>query len=85
MDFKFELGCTVRDTITGFKGVVVNRTQWLNNCNVYGVQPRELKDGKIQDKGHFDEPQIELVLMEAPVASTRKTGGPERPISATNR
>ena len=40
--FKFNLGDRVRDEITGFEGVVVVRSQWLNNCNTYGVQPTKL-------------------------------------------
>lgn len=85
MEFKFELGATVRDTITGFQGVVTRRTQWLNNCNTYGVQPRELdKEGKIRDAGNFDEPQLALVEEEKPVPSSRKSGGPERSVPRTS-
>ena len=46
MDFKFELGDLAQDEITGFRGVIVARTQWLNNCNVYRLQSPDLKDGK---------------------------------------
>ena len=63
-EFKFDLGETVKDTITGFEGVVTRRTQWLNNCNTYGVQPRKLMEGKIQEPGNFDEPQLENVESE---------------------
>ncbi|HAS53047.1 MAG TPA: hypothetical protein DCS42_02420 [Nitrospiraceae bacterium] len=84
MEFKFELGATVRDTITGFEGVLTRRTQWLNNCNTYGVQPRKLLEGKIQEPGNFDEPQLELVVVEPVVPSSRKTGGPERPVPRTS-
>lgn len=83
-DFKFNLGDKVRDVITGFYGIVVARTQWLNACNTYSVQPTELKDGVPQQKQHFDEPQ--LVLLEEEVhPSSRNTGGPERPVPRTNR
>lgn len=93
-DFKFELGDEVKDIITGFKGVVISRTQWLNACNVYGVQPRKLKDNKIQEKGHFDEPQLELVKSEVvkpflkhvqESAGVTKTGGPAEAVSQPNR
>ena len=85
MDFKFELGSTVKDTITNFEGVVIRRTQWLNNCNTYGVQPRKLLEGKIQEAWNFDEPQLELVPKKETLSSTRKTGGPERSVARTNR
>lgn len=65
MDFKFELGITVEDTISGFRGVITRRTQWLNNCNTYGVQPRELdKNGNVRDCGNFDEPQLKMVAQK---------------------
>ena len=83
--FKFELGSTVKDTITGFEGVVIRRTEWLNNCATYGVQPRKLVDGKIQEQGNFDEPQLELVPEEKPLDSSPRTGGPDRPVQRTNR
>ena len=83
-DFKFSTGDRVKDRITGFVGIVTCRTQWLNNCNTYGVQPTELKDGAPQKKEGFDEPQLELVE-EKVHEESRKTGGPEREITQTNR
>jgi len=83
-EFKFALGSEVKDLITGFSGVIVARTQWLYNCNVYRVQPKDLKEGAIREAGQFDEPQLELV--QAPVVQERRTtGGPDRPVARTNR
>ena len=85
-DFKFNLGATVRDNITGFTGIVYNRNQWLHNCNVYGVKPTTLNtDGKIRESEHFDEPQLELIEEIPAVESFRKTGGPTDAPSVTNR
>lgn len=84
---EFSLGSKVRDKVTGFVGVITRRTEWLNNCNTYGVKPTTLKDGVPQSSEHFDEPQ--LVLVEENVIEgtepVRRTGGPERPVTATNR
>jgi hypothetical protein len=82
--FKFELGSKVKDTITGFAGVLTCRTQWLHGCNTYGVQPQELKDGKPMERTHFDEPQLELIE-EKSFPKSRHTGGPEKPVFETNR
>ena len=82
--FKFELGSKVTDSITGFTGIVVCRTQWIHNCNVYGVQPQELKDGKPLDRGYFDEPQLKLIK-EKVVKESRRTGGPEKAVAQANR
>ena len=68
--FKFNLGDEAEDTITGFAGIVVLRSQWLNNCNTYGLQPVALKEGIPQDRQLFDEPQLRLVE-EKVVSSSR--------------
>jgi len=87
-DFKFNLGARVRDTLTGFEGIVNNRNQWLHNCNVYGIKPTSLdKDGKPRETHHFDEPQLELVdeAKAEEVKPSRETGGPTDAPSVTNR
>lgn len=74
-DFQFNLGDEVKDRITGFQGVIISRTQWLTNCNTYGVKTRSLdKDGKPQDSCYFDEPNLELVGSE--VFSSHRDGRP---------
>ncbi len=78
-DFKFNLGDKVKDQITGFEGVVVCRSQWLNCCNTYTVKPVELKDGVPQEAVYFDEPQLDLVV-EKLHKENRETGGPEREV-----
>ena len=83
-EFQFNLGDRVKDTITSFTGIVIARTQWLNNCNTYTVKPTILKDGVPQDGQHFDEPQLKIVE-EKVHKESRSTGGPERAVSQTNR
>ena len=63
-----KLGQRVRDTITGYEGVVVARTAYLNGCVRVGVQVTELKDGKPMDAEWFDEQQVG--------PSRAKAGGP---------
>lgn len=86
--FKFSLGDRVRDTITGFKGIVILRSQWLNNCNTYGVQPTELKDGVPQDWQGFDELQLESVkksVKKSGITPRQKTDGSNWPVEKINR
>lgn len=83
-NFKFSLGDDVVDIITGFTGIIIYRSQWLHNCNTYGVRSRELKDGKIQDLQAFDEPQLKI-KKEKVVKEKRETGGPCPAITKTNR
>lgn len=80
------LGDLVKDTITGFEGVVIGETRWLYGCRRFTVQPRDLKDGKPIEPVSFDEPQ--LLVLEAfdggwlprsnagSPAAAAETGGP---------
>jgi len=58
---KFEMRDEVKDVITGFKGVVIARTEWSNGCVRYTLMPKALKDGIPQDSVTIDEEQLVLV------------------------
>lgn len=58
---KIKLGQTVRDTVTGYVGVVVCRSEWLHGCVRVAVQGPVDKDGKMPDAINFDEPGLEVV------------------------
>lgn len=78
----------LRDTITGFTGICMYRTQWIHGCNVYGLQPTALnKDGGVQERQQFDEPQLEEVpkLIKNSKKSSRTTGGPHDMMKEVNR
>ena len=73
---KVQLGDVAKDTITGFTGVVVARTEWLHGCERLTLQPQTLnKDGEPIESKSFDEPQIELVKAKAH-KGTSDGGGP---------
>jgi hypothetical protein len=76
-----KLGNKVRDTITGFTGIAVGRTEWLYGCTRIGVEPTELKDGKLVVAQWLDEQRLVVVEPTAPVVSpdsSARTGGPMR-------
>ena len=84
-NFKFELGVTLRDDITGFEGIATYRTQWIHNCNVYGIQPQGLNSkGTPFERCQFDEPQLKQVSKEV-VKPKRNTGGPNDDMISNNR
>lgn len=57
-----KLGDKVKDKITGFTGILVGRTEWLNGCIRFGVQSEKLnKDGEPIEPEWFDEERVELV------------------------
>lgn len=70
------IGETAKDSITGFKGVVTARTEYLNGCARLAVQPTKLgKDGKPIEAQYFDEPQL-VVIPAKRRKRTTDTGGP---------
>jgi len=59
---KINLGDKAKDSITGFSGVVVARTEWLNGCIRTTLQPQGLrKDGGVLVSETFDDTQLVLV------------------------
>lgn len=76
--FKIELGSKVKDKVTGFKGIVSGRYEYLYGCCRYSVQPEELtKEGKVADALSFDEDALEILTQAKPHVM-KKTGGPQR-------
>lgn len=70
-----KLGDKARDKISGFTGVVVAMTEWLNGCLRITIQPQELKDGKPIENHTFDAEQIEIVEPIPPIVA-KPHGGP---------
>lgn len=76
MTFKIGLGSKVKDPVTGFKGIVTSRTEYMNGCIRYGVTPKG--DGSTcPDAVWLDEEQI-TVIVPRDVTAERlaRTGGP---------
>lgn len=71
-----ELGDEVMDTVSGFKGVAVAITKWLNGCTRISVQPKVDKDGKLPESNCFDEPQLKVTKAVKRPEPDRRTGGP---------
>lgn len=58
---EIQLGSTVKDTISGFKGVAIGRCVWLYGCVRVIVQSQELKDSKPVEPQWFDEAQVQVI------------------------
>lgn len=56
-----ELGDTVKCRYTGFKGVAVHRTTFVNGCVQFGIAPRVGRDGKYIEETEIDEESLEIV------------------------
>lgn len=84
VNFKFDLGEKVRCIVTGFEGIVVSRTDYLNRCKRYGVQDSKLQDGQVRDWEYFDEEQLEyfgegiIHKVKNIFQNKQQTGGPRQ-------
>jgi len=67
----FKLGEKVKDTVTGFKGTVISRVEYLNGCLQYCIDPKVGKEGKMEKSHYVDEGQ--LVSAETRSARARKS------------
>jgi len=61
---EIQLGSTVRDIVTGFKGTVVSEIKYLSGCLQYGVKAKVGKDGKVPDVEYIDVGQLEVIELE---------------------
>ena len=76
---EIELGKKYRDTITGYEGIAVARTEWLNGCIRWQLE-RADKDG-VPETHAFDEQQLVSAQTGAPARATKKPGGPRKDTS----
>lgn len=76
ISMEIKLGMKAKDKVTGFKGIIISRTVFLNGCVRYTLQPEvSKKDGTIPSEAWFDEQQIDIID-EGVAMEPRKTGGP---------
>ena len=59
MSFKYNIGCYGKDTITGFKGVIIGRANFIASCNQYLVASK-LKGGRFVEPEWIDEWRLKV-------------------------
>jgi len=73
MTFKIELGKKVKDSITGFNGIVTGKVEYITGCRQYLVVGKS-KDNKPADSLWFDEDR----LLGNPIGKkAENNGGPQ--------
>ena len=71
------IGDKVKCVISGFEGIATSRTEYINGCIRFGVQPEKLtKEGKPLDAEFFDEKQLVVTKAKKVVMEAKRTGGP---------
>lgn len=71
-----QLGDKVKDAVTGFTGIAVGRSEWLNGCVRIAVQSDKLKDGLPTESHWIDEPQLSVIKAGVVSAQRAPNGGP---------
>lgn len=86
-DVKIGLGWEIQDTITGFRGIAVEKTTYLNGCVHFTIQP-EAKGGFLgmpktrPDVEHFDHKRLKKVgdgVAPPPPRQLKKAEEPKPP------
>ena len=73
---RIALGARVRDTVTGFTGVVIGRCEYQHRTTELQVQPDVIIDGKPVEPTWIPEPRLEETPSEAvPGFGDRKLSG----------
>lgn len=74
-----KLGQEARDKITGFKGIITGRAQYIYGCDQYCLVP-PAKDGQLEATQWFDEGRIRVIGKGVSPENVRveRPGGPQR-------
>lgn len=77
VDFKYDLGSKAKCLVTGIEGIIDSRSEWLNGCLRYSIQPHgTTADGAMKTGYWVDEKQVELIEKDALNIKKSNTGGP---------
>ena len=76
MDKRLKLGVKAKSTVTGFKGILTAKVEYLNGCVQFCIKPPIDKDGKEQDGVYYDIQEIEYVG-KGINRRAKETGGPQ--------
>ena len=77
MATKIKLGDLAKDKITGFTGVVICVSNFLNGCTRCAIQPKELEKGIPIEEHYFDIEQL-VKVKESTKAEAKPKGGPRK-------
>jgi len=73
--FKHELGIEAKCRITKVKGIIISRSENINMCMRYFLQPQADKEMKIPEGYWIDEDDL-IKINDGVFEKTKDTGGP---------
>ncbi len=72
---EIKLGDKVKDRHTGFVGIAVAKTEFVNGCIQWSVLSKVGKDNKMPEEVGIDEGSLEVVKKPDKKVVKRETGG----------
>ncbi len=75
MEKEIKLGDTVKCLITGFEGIAVNKTEYINGCIQVDVAPKVDKDNKLSESLSIDIQSLKRIK-KGPKHIKEEVGGP---------
>jgi len=73
-----QLGDKVRCKLSGFVGVAVARTEFINGCVQYNVLPKVKKTNEVIEDVSIDEGSLEVISKKTKPKKKKENGGPMR-------
>ncbi len=73
---EIKLGDKVRCTLSGFVGIAVAKTEFINGCIQWSVLPKVDKGNKPVEEVGIDEKSLEVVIPPKKLIKKERTGGP---------
>jgi hypothetical protein len=80
-EFKYPCGLEAEDKVTGFKGIITARIDFLYGCAQYGLTPKVNDKGETKSVEYFDEGRISLTDgpgIDPADVQVKKPGGDNR-------
>ncbi len=75
MEFKIPMNVEAFDILTGFRGIITGRVQYVTGCARYLLQPSAKEDGSWVESQWFDEDRVAIKTAAAPIVGPL----PDRP------
>jgi len=75
---EIELGDKVKCNVTGFVGVAIAKTEFLNGCIQYTVVPKVDKKNTIQDEVMIDQQSLQVIGTKKEKVVKSSNGGAMR-------
>ncbi len=78
MEQEIQLGDKVRCKYTGFEGIAVARTEFINGCVQFSIAPKWDGKAPVFEEMSLDSQSLEIVKRKTNLKKKKETGGKTR-------